>query len=68
MSAQKSFVLIGGSYGIGASLGDILLKQGHDVTVLSRTKPEQSNVKHVLFDVATDSTGAGTSYSAAGRC
>jgi NAD(P)-dependent dehydrogenase (short-subunit alcohol dehydrogenase family) len=55
MSAQKSFVLIGGSYGIGASLGDILLKQGHDVTVLSRTKPEQSNVKHVLFDVATDS-------------
>lgn len=55
MSAKKSFVLIGGSYGIGASMVDILLKQGHDITILSRTKPEQSDIRYISFDVTNDS-------------
>lgn len=55
MSAQKSFVLVGGSYGIGASLAGMLLKQGYDVTVLSRSKPEHAAVQYVSFDAAKGS-------------
>ncbi|MBX2971202.1 MAG: SDR family oxidoreductase [Cyclobacteriaceae bacterium] len=55
MSAQKSFILIGGSYGIGAALASILLKQGYEITVLSRSKPEHSDVRYISFDAANDS-------------
>lgn len=55
MSAQKSFVLIGGSYGIGAALADMLLKQGNAVTVLSRSKPEHTGIRYVPFDATRDS-------------
>lgn len=51
MSDQKSFVLIGGSYGIGASLAEILIGRGSDVYVLSRSKPLVAGVKHISFDV-----------------
>jgi len=55
MSGTKSFVLIGGSYGIGASLAEILIGKGYDVFLLSRSTPTQSGVKHIPFDVQNQS-------------
>ncbi len=55
MSGIKSYVLIGGSYGIGASLAEILISKGHDVYVLSRSKPSTTGAKHILFDVQSQS-------------
>lgn len=51
MSTSKTYVLIGGSYGIGASLAELLEKRGHQVYVLSRTLPSRTGVKHIPFDV-----------------
>ncbi|MBX2963651.1 MAG: SDR family oxidoreductase [Cyclobacteriaceae bacterium] len=50
--ATKNYVLIGGSYGIGASLADVLSKE-NNVFVLSRTTPQHSNSKHIQFDALT---------------
>lgn len=55
MSETKSYVLIGGSYGIGASLAEILISKGHNVYVLSRSKPSTTGTKHILFDVQNQS-------------
>jgi NAD(P)-dependent dehydrogenase (short-subunit alcohol dehydrogenase family) len=52
--AGKNYVLIGGSYGIGAALADILSKE-NNVYVLSRTAPNQQNVNYIAFDVQTQS-------------
>ncbi|HMP99465.1 MAG TPA: SDR family oxidoreductase [Cyclobacteriaceae bacterium] len=54
MSERKSFVLIGGSYGIGASLAELLLEKGHEVYMLSRTSPDHENIIHIQFDVSKD--------------
>jgi len=54
MSDSKSFVLVGGSYGIGLSLAEILINKGHVVFVLSRTAPELSGITHIAFDATTD--------------
>lgn len=54
---SKSFVIIGGSKGIGAGIVDRLLSSQHSVTVLSRTPPSTSispNLHHVEFDVLSD--------------
>lgn len=55
MSGKKSYVLIGGSYGIGASLAGILTAKGHDVYVLSRSNPSTTGVKHIPLDVQNQS-------------
>ena len=55
MSDSKSFVLVGGSYGIGLSLAEILKNKGHEVFVLSRTAPELSGITHIAFDATSDS-------------
>lgn len=55
MSGSKSYVLIGGSYGIGASLAEILISKGHDVYVLSRNMPSTTGAKHIPFDVQSQS-------------
>jgi 3-oxoacyl-[acyl-carrier protein] reductase len=55
MSGSKSVVLIGGSYGIGASLAEILIGKGYDVFLLSRSMPTLSGVKHIPFDVQNQS-------------
>jgi NAD(P)-dependent dehydrogenase (short-subunit alcohol dehydrogenase family) len=54
MSDKKSFVLIGGSYGIGATLASRLAQQGNEVFVLSRTQPTFQGVTHIPFDVRND--------------
>lgn len=52
---MKNILLIGGSYGIGASLTKIL-SEDNNVIVASRTKPEQEldNVKYIEFDASCD--------------
>ena len=52
---MKNILLIGGSYGIGASLTKIL-SEDNNVIVASRTKPEQelNNVKYIEFDASCD--------------
>jgi len=52
--AGNNYVLIGGSYGIGAALADILSKE-NNVYVLSRTAPNHLNVKYIAFDAQTQS-------------
>ena len=59
MPDKKSFVLIGGSYGIGASLADILAGYGNNVFVLSRSKPSSRAVVHIEFDALKDSIDTG---------
>jgi NAD(P)-dependent dehydrogenase (short-subunit alcohol dehydrogenase family) len=54
MSDRKTFVLIGGSYGIGASLAELLLADGNEVFVLSRSKPENTSLHYIHFDVSND--------------
>jgi NAD(P)-dependent dehydrogenase (short-subunit alcohol dehydrogenase family) len=51
---DKNYVLIGGSYGIGAALAGILSKE-NNVYVLSRTAPKQQNVNYIPFDVQAQS-------------
>jgi NAD(P)-dependent dehydrogenase (short-subunit alcohol dehydrogenase family) len=48
----KNVVMIGGSYGIGKALATLLLQQGAEVYILSRSAPEIGN--HLPFDVSTD--------------
>jgi 3-oxoacyl-[acyl-carrier protein] reductase len=55
MSDSKTFVLIGGSYGIGASLAEKLIADRNEVFVLSRTAPAIDGVKHIPFDVESNS-------------
>ncbi|MEM0518855.1 SDR family NAD(P)-dependent oxidoreductase [Aequorivita flava] len=51
---QKNILLIGGSYGIGAALAQ-LLKRDHNVFVASRTKGEVSEgITHLTFDALHD--------------
>ncbi len=45
-------VLIGGSYGIGAALAEMLEQKGANVHVLSRTVSNHG--KHIPFDASTD--------------
>lgn len=55
MEGSRSFVLIGGSYGIGASLAEKLIAAGNDVYILSRTSPPITGIKHIPFDVQNQS-------------
>lgn len=55
MSEKKSVMLIGGSYGIGAALAQILLAKNYDVYVLSRSAPTTAGTKYIPFDVQTAS-------------
>ena len=52
---MKNILLIGGSYGIGSSLAQILA-ENNQVIIASRSKPENdlSNVKHITFDASND--------------
>ena len=52
---MKNILLIGGSYGIGASLAQILAND-NQVVVASRTKPENEvdKVKYITFDASVD--------------
>ena len=52
---MKNILLIGGSYGIGASLAKILVNDNH-VTIASRTKPDNAldNVNYITFDASKD--------------
>ena len=52
---MKNILLIGGSYGIGASLAQILAND-NQVVVASRTKPENvvDKVKYITFDASDD--------------
>lgn len=55
--SKKSFVVVGGSKGIGLGITKELSSRGHDVLVLSRTSEglaELSGVRHQGFDVTTD--------------
>lgn len=55
MSEKKTVVLIGGSYGIGAALAQLLLDKSYDVYVLSRSAPTTVGTKHITLDVQTAS-------------
>ena len=52
---MKNILLIGGSYGIGSSLAQILA-ENNQVIIASRSKPENDlkNVKHITFDASND--------------
>jgi NAD(P)-dependent dehydrogenase (short-subunit alcohol dehydrogenase family) len=55
------YVVVGGSKGIGRSIVERLLAEGHHVTVLSRTAEDlggRANVTHVPFDVSKDTLSA----------
>lgn len=52
----KNYIVVGGSQGIGLALTKQLVEEGHNLTVLSRTKGELdsiSNVNHVTYDVTS---------------
>lgn len=54
---EKSFVVVGGSSGIGFGLVQRLAAAGHQITVLSRHARDLTNlqnVKHVVVDVTCD--------------
>ncbi|WP_425392046.1 SDR family NAD(P)-dependent oxidoreductase [Ekhidna sp.] len=53
----KQYIVVGGSSGIGYELTKQLSEEGHNVTVLSRSKGELdslSNVSHIAYDVTSD--------------
>lgn len=51
---QKTILLIGGSYGIGATIAD-KLKENHQVIIASRSNDNISkNITHLTFDVLKD--------------
>ena len=51
---QKTILLIGGSYGIGASIAE-KLKNNHNVIIASRSNENiPSDIKHHTFDVLKD--------------
>ena len=52
---MKNILLIGGSYGIGSSLAQILA-ENNQVIIASRSKPKNdlNNVKHITFDASND--------------
>ena len=52
---MKNILLIGGSYGIGSSLAQIMANDNH-VTIASRTKPDNAldNVNYITFDASKD--------------
>lgn len=55
--SNKSFVVVGGSKGIGLEITKTLSERGHQVLVLSRTADSiggLSGVTHQTFDVTTD--------------
>ncbi len=55
--SEKSFVIVGGSSGIGLGIVKRLVAVGHSVTVLSRQPRdllEVGNAKHVVVDVTRD--------------
>ena len=55
--AEKNYVIVGGSHGIGFGLVQRLVVAGHSVTVLSRTAAQLAGltgVNHVTVDVTTD--------------
>lgn len=57
MQTGKTYLLIGGSHGIGLSLVQKLAAQGHEVIVLSRTNgdlPTTPSIRHYPFDVLHD--------------
>ena len=57
MTESKNFIVVGGSSGIGLELTRRLVDDGQQVTVLSRSPgqlTELSGVRHVPFDVTTD--------------
>ena len=53
---KKTFLLIGGSYGIGNKIIDLLPKES-EIIVASRTKEGLLNkkVKHITFNATEDS-------------
>jgi len=46
----KEIVVIGGTGAFGARLCDVLTRDGHRVTVATRTKPNDDRYAHILFD------------------
>lgn len=59
--AEKNYVIVGGSHGIGFGLVQRLVAAGHSVTVLSRTADQLAGlagVNHVTIDVTTDEISA----------
>ncbi|WP_424961386.1 SDR family NAD(P)-dependent oxidoreductase [Ekhidna sp.] len=53
----KNYIVVGGSSGIGYELTKQLSEEGHQVTVLSRSKGDLdalSNVSHIEYDVTSD--------------
>lgn len=57
MTEPKDFVVVGGSSGIGFELTRRLIEDGHQVTALSRSSgqlTELTGVRHVPFDVTQD--------------
>jgi NAD(P)-dependent dehydrogenase (short-subunit alcohol dehydrogenase family) len=59
--AEKNFVIVGGSHGIGLGLVQRLSAAGHLVTVLSRTNDQLAGlpgVNHVTLDVTSDEVSA----------
>lgn len=56
---MKNILLIGGSYGIGLALAEIL-QHDHNVFVASRTSENlsQMRIKHIAFNAATDTIDA----------
>lgn len=52
----KHFLIVGGTSGIGLALTNMLVNEGHQVTVLSRTHQnlEGLQVNHVAADVSSD--------------
>ncbi len=55
--SQKNYVVVGGSHGIGLGIVELLASGGHNVTVVSRTIGDLSElpqVVHVLADVTQE--------------
>lgn len=50
----KNIVIIGGSKGIGLSTASLLLAQGANVTIASRTQPDLAGVNYIPLDVTSD--------------
>ena len=60
--SKKSFVIVGGSKGIGLGITKELSSRGHEVIVLSRTGDGLaglSGITHRIFDVTTDELDRG---------
>lgn len=53
---MKTYIIVGGSKGIGNAIVEKLLEEGHQIINISRTSPEQyhSNLKHYSCDVLSE--------------